>query len=87
MRHTSGLTYGFTGVSPVQKLVMAADVASQKRTLAENVEAIAALPLMHQPGDAWSTEPRLTCSGGSSRSSSAPVWATSCASESSARWA
>ena len=53
MRHTSGLTYGFTGVSQVQKLVKAADVMSSNRTLAENVDAIATLPLMHQPGEVW----------------------------------
>ena len=53
MRHTSGLTYGFTGVSPVQKLTKAADLRNPDRTTAEIVEAIAALPLMHQPGDAW----------------------------------
>jgi CubicO group peptidase (beta-lactamase class C family) len=53
MRHTSGLTYGFTGVSPVQKLTREADVVSQARTLAENVEKMASLPLMHQPGEAW----------------------------------
>ena len=53
MRHTSGLTYGFTGVTPVQKLTMAADVLNPKRSTAENVEAMAALPLMHQPGTAW----------------------------------
>jgi CubicO group peptidase (beta-lactamase class C family) len=53
MRHTSGLTYGFTGVSPVQKLVKAANVVNSDRSLAENVEAMAALPLMHQPGEVW----------------------------------
>jgi len=53
MRHTSGLTYGFTGVAPVQKLTKAADVMSSSRTLAENVDAIATLPLMHQPGEVW----------------------------------
>jgi CubicO group peptidase (beta-lactamase class C family) len=53
LRHTSGLTYGFTGVSPVQKLVKAANVVNSNRTLAENVEAMATLPLMHQPGEAW----------------------------------
>jgi CubicO group peptidase (beta-lactamase class C family) len=53
MRHTSGLTYGFTGASPVQKLVKAANVADVNRTAAENVEAMAALPLMHQPGEVW----------------------------------
>jgi CubicO group peptidase (beta-lactamase class C family) len=53
MRHTSGLTYGFTGASPVQKLIRAADVMSSNRTLAENVDAITKLPLMHQPGEVW----------------------------------
>ena len=53
MRHTSGLTYGFTGASPVQKLAKAANVVSSDRTLADNVEAIATLPLMHQPGEVW----------------------------------
>ena len=31
----------------------AADVLSPNRTLAEIVDAVAALPLMHQPGEAW----------------------------------
>ena len=53
MRHTSGLTYGFTGGSPVQKLIKAANVVDSNRTLAENVDAMAALPLMHQPGEVW----------------------------------
>lgn len=53
LRHTSGLTYGFTGAGPVQKLTKAGGVLSPKRTTAENVEAIAALPLMHQPGTVW----------------------------------
>ena len=47
MRHTSGLTYGFTGGSPVQKLIKGANVVDSNRTLAENVDAMAALPLMH----------------------------------------
>jgi CubicO group peptidase (beta-lactamase class C family) len=53
MRHTSGLTYGFTGASPVQKLALKADVLNANRSSAQNVEAIARLPLMHQPGTAW----------------------------------
>jgi CubicO group peptidase (beta-lactamase class C family) len=53
MRHTSGLTYGFTGVSPVQKRTKAANVVGSDRTSAENVAAIATLPLMHQPGEVW----------------------------------
>jgi CubicO group peptidase (beta-lactamase class C family) len=53
MRHTSGLTYGFTGASPVQRLTKAANVVDANQTLAKNVEAMAALPLMHQPGEVW----------------------------------
>jgi CubicO group peptidase (beta-lactamase class C family) len=53
MRHTSGLTYGFTGTSPVQKLLAEARFGSQDKSLAEHVEALASLPLKHQPGAAW----------------------------------
>ncbi len=53
MRHTSGLTYGFTGDSKVQKLVHAAAPMSQARSAAEHVEALAELPLQHQPGKFW----------------------------------
>jgi CubicO group peptidase (beta-lactamase class C family) len=53
LRHTSGLTYGFTGASVVQKLTLEARTGDLGRTNAEAAEAIAALPLMHQPGEAW----------------------------------
>jgi len=53
LRHTSGLTYGFTGASQVQKLTHAAAPMSQDRSAAEHVEALAALPLQHQPGEVW----------------------------------
>ena len=53
MRHTSGLTYGFTGATPVQKLTHAADLMSQARTTAEHMEILASLPLQHQPGEVW----------------------------------
>jgi CubicO group peptidase (beta-lactamase class C family) len=53
MRHTSGLTYGFTGASRVQKLVRDANLISQERTAAEHVEVLARLPLQHQPGAVW----------------------------------
>jgi CubicO group peptidase (beta-lactamase class C family) len=53
MRHTSGLTYGFSGASPVQKLTKAANVLYSQASLAQNVDAMAALPLMHQPGEVW----------------------------------
>jgi CubicO group peptidase (beta-lactamase class C family) len=53
MRHTSGITSGFTGNSAVQKLTLAANIANPERTIAESVEALAALPLQHQPGEVW----------------------------------
>jgi CubicO group peptidase (beta-lactamase class C family) len=53
MRHTSGLTYAFTGSSRVQKLLAEARFGSPDKTMAEHVEALAALPLRHQPGEAW----------------------------------
>ncbi len=53
MRHTSGLTYGFTGGSGVQKLVKAADLRGQDKSAAEHVETIASLPLRYQPGEVW----------------------------------
>jgi len=53
MRHTSGLTYGFTGVSEVQRQVNAAGLGSRAGTSAEFVDRLAALPLMHQPGEVW----------------------------------
>ncbi len=49
-RHTSGLTYGFTGGSEVQKRYQAADVLTGDKTAANHVEALAKLPLFCQPG-------------------------------------
>lgn len=53
MRHTSGLTYGFTGLGQVQKLTLAADVMNPDRSAAANIDALARLPLQHQPGAVW----------------------------------
>ena len=53
MRHTSGLTYAFTGASQVQKLVAAGRFGNQVKSMAEQVEELAALPLQHQPGEVW----------------------------------
>ena len=53
LRHTSGLTYGFTGNSPAQKATMAANVFDLARTTAEQAETLAGLPLQHQAGEAW----------------------------------
>ena len=40
-------------MSPVQKLHKAPMSSTSTGRSADNVEAIAALPLMHQPGEVW----------------------------------
>ena len=52
LRHTSGLTYGFFGNSPVDELYRKSNPLGSK-SLAEMVSAIARLPLLHQPGEVW----------------------------------
>ena len=52
LRHTSGLTYGIFGNSPVDELYKKSNIFASK-SLAEMVAAIARLPLAHQPGEAW----------------------------------
>ncbi len=64
LRHTSGLTYAFTGNTPVQQLysasqLFAPDPANARQPLvrdistAEFVAALAKLPLIDQPGASW----------------------------------
>ena len=52
LRHTSGLTYGFFGDSPVDELYRKNNPLG-KKSLAEMVSTIAHLPLLHQPGEVW----------------------------------
>ena len=53
MRHTSGLTYGFAGGSAVHRLVAAADIVNLSKPTAEQIDRLAKLPLLRQPGEAW----------------------------------
>jgi len=55
LRHTSGLTYDFVGGGehPVQKLYAQANLARPDQTNADQVDALAKLPLMNQPGTTW----------------------------------
>jgi CubicO group peptidase (beta-lactamase class C family) len=53
MRHTSGLTYGFFGETPVKKLYAEAKLGNVAQTNAELVERVAKLPLSYQPGTTW----------------------------------
>jgi CubicO group peptidase (beta-lactamase class C family) len=52
MRHTSGLTYGLFGNSPVDQMYRKANIFASK-SLAEMVKTIASMPLLHQPGEFW----------------------------------
>jgi CubicO group peptidase (beta-lactamase class C family) len=51
--HTSGITYGFYGDSPVHKLYSNADLFEGDFDNAEFAERIAKLPLAEQPGTLW----------------------------------
>jgi len=64
LRHTSGLTYAFTGNSPVQRLygssglftpdpANAKEFLAQDLTTAEFAAALARLPLIDHPGRSW----------------------------------
>ena len=52
MRHTSGLTYGLFGNSPVDQMYRKANMFAAP-SLADMVKTIASMPLLHQPGEAW----------------------------------
>ncbi len=52
MRHTSGLTYGLFGNSPVDQMYRKAPIFTAK-SLEEMVKTIATMPLLHQPGEFW----------------------------------
>jgi CubicO group peptidase (beta-lactamase class C family) len=54
MRHTSGLTYGFFGTGLVKKAYLeSANTFGLDLSNADFSKALAALPLMHQPGSNW----------------------------------
>ena len=52
LRHTSGLTYGIFGTSPVDELYKKSNMFASK-SLADMVANIASLPLLHHPGEVW----------------------------------
>ena len=52
LRHTSGLTYGTFGTSPVDELYKKSNMFASK-SLADMVANIASLPLLHHPGEVW----------------------------------
>jgi CubicO group peptidase (beta-lactamase class C family) len=53
MAHTSGLTYGFFGNTPVDQQYRSANLMSGNTTLAEFTQKLAKLPLLFHPGEQW----------------------------------
>ncbi len=54
LRHTSGLTYGGRGNTPVHKMYPASSSSSGAQfAAAEFIERLGKVPLMYQPGSAW----------------------------------
>ena len=54
LRHTSGITYGGRGSTPVHKLTPASSSAAGSNfTAAEFIERLSKAPLLYQPGAAW----------------------------------
>ncbi len=53
LRHTAGLTYEFLGDSDVQRQYKQAALDDDSRSLGAFADAMAQLPLAHQPGSCW----------------------------------
>ena len=53
LRHTAGLTYEFHEPSAVRRRYIEANLYSRARSNAQQVELLAGLPLMHEPGTVW----------------------------------
>jgi CubicO group peptidase (beta-lactamase class C family) len=53
LRHTSGLTYGFTGKSMVRDRYNTANLFDMNQSVAEMVTKLSKLPLQNHPGTTW----------------------------------
>ena len=53
MRHTAGMTYGFSGETSVQKLYVEANVRDRTGTLDDMTRKLGKLPLLFHPGEKW----------------------------------
>jgi len=53
MRHTAGLTYGYFGDTPVDRMYRNSDLYDQKNDLKTLVKKLGRMPLLYQPGEAW----------------------------------
>ena len=53
LRHTAGLSYEFHPTSLVRRAYVAARLGARERSNANQIAALASLPLMREPGSAW----------------------------------
>ena len=53
MRHTAGMTYGFFGDTPVDRMYRAHNILSYEAGNAQMSKAVAKMPLLYQPGTRW----------------------------------
>lgn len=53
LRHTSGLTYGFFGNSPVDQAYRRAGILVTDAKLSETITKLSKIPLQYQPGTRW----------------------------------
>ena len=53
LRHTSGLTYEILGSEPIRRQYAQAQMGSRDRSNREFAQALAAIPLMFEPGTVW----------------------------------
>ena len=53
LRHTAGFTYEFYPTSPVRRAYVAARLGARERSNTRQIDALAGLPLMREPGSAW----------------------------------
>jgi CubicO group peptidase (beta-lactamase class C family) len=53
LRHTSGLTYGFFGNTPVDKMYRSKRVFDWESSLQDMIEKLSEIPLLYQPSTKW----------------------------------
>jgi len=53
MLHRAGLAYGIFGVGPIEEAYAKAELFNPKETIADQMDKLAALPLLGQPGEQW----------------------------------
>ena len=53
MLHRAGLAYGIFGIGPIEEAYAKADLFNPQETIADQMDKLAALPLLGQPGEQW----------------------------------